>query len=147
MSLNERLASDVKQAMRDKDKFKLTTLRMVQASVKNQEIDLKRPLEDEEIITIVGRELKQRKDSLQEFKNAGRDELIADCEAEIAIISAYLPAQLSEDELKEIVKQTIQEVGASSKAEMGKVMAALMPKVKGKADGKLVNTTVQQLLQ
>lgn len=147
MNLNERLSADVKQAMRNKEKFKLTTLRMITAAVKNQEIELKRPLTDEEMLTIIGREIKQRKDSLQEFTKAGREDLIQDCAAEIEIISVYLPKQLTEEELKVIVQQTIQETGASSKAEMGKVMTALMPKVKGLADGKLVNSLVQQFLQ
>ena len=146
MSLSQRLDDDMKQAMRDKDKFRLTTIRMVRAAVKNQEIDLKRPLEDGEVLDIVSREIKQRKDSLQEFQKAGRDDLVKDVAAEIDIISVYLPAQLTEEEIKAIVQQTIQETGASSKADMGKVMSALMPKVKGRADGKLVNQTVQQFL-
>ncbi|QJC52558.1 GatB/YqeY domain-containing protein [Paenibacillus albicereus] len=146
MSLSQRLDDDMKQAMRDKDKFRLTTIRMVRAAVKNQEIDLKRPLEDGEVLDIVSREIKQRKESLQEFQKAGRDDLVKDVAAEIDIISVYLPAQLTEEEIKAIVQQTIQETGASSKADMGKVMSALMPKVKGRADGKLVNQTVQQFL-
>ncbi|UVI32134.1 GatB/YqeY domain-containing protein [Paenibacillus spongiae] len=147
MNLSERLNDDMKQAMKDREKFKLTTIRMIRASIKNQEIDLKRALDDNEVLDILSREIKQRKDSLQEFEKAGRDDLAKDIAAEIEIISVYLPVQLTEEEIKEIVQQTIQETGASSKAEMGKVMTALMPKVKGRADGKLVNTLVQQFLQ
>ncbi|MBB3108997.1 hypothetical protein FHS18_001049 [Paenibacillus phyllosphaerae] len=147
MNLSERLNDDMKQAMKAQEKFKLTTIRMVRASIKNQEIELKRPLEDAEVLDILSREVKQRKDSLQEFEKAGRDDLAKDLAAEIEIISAYLPTQLTEEEIKVIVQQTIQETGASSKAEMGKVMTALMPKVKGLADGKLVNSLVQQFLQ
>ncbi|TYP78013.1 GatB/YqeY domain-containing protein [Paenibacillus methanolicus] len=147
MNLSERLNDDMKQAMRSQEKFKLTTIRMLRASIKNQEIELKRPLEDSEVLDILGREVKQRKDSLQEFEKAGRDDLAKDIAAEIEIISVYLPKQLTEEEIKVIVQQTIQETGASSKAEMGKVMTALMPKVKGLADGKLVNSLVQQFLQ
>lgn len=147
MNLNERLNDDMKQAMRSQEKFKLTTIRMIRAAVKNQEIELKRPLEDDEVLAILSREIKQRKDSLQEFQKAGREDLTANLAAEIDIISVYLPQQLTEEEIKVIVQQTIQETGASSKAEMGKVMSALMPKVKGRADGKLVNQTVQQFLQ
>jgi Uncharacterized conserved protein len=147
MNLSERLNDDMKQAMKDKDKFKLTTIRMIRASIKNAEIDLKRSLEDSEVLDILSREIKQRKDSLQEFNKAGRDDLAKDVAAEIDIIGVYLPEQLTEEEIKSIVLQTIQETGASSKAEMGKVMTALMPKVKGRADGKLVNTIVQQSLQ
>ncbi|CAM4347865.1 MULTISPECIES: GatB/YqeY domain-containing protein [Saccharibacillus] len=147
MNLSERLNEDMKQAMRSKDKFKLSTIRMIRATVKNQEIDLKRTLDDAEVLDILSREIKQRKDSLQEFKKAGRDDLAETVEAEIVIVAEYLPAQLAEEEVKAIVQQTIQETGASSKADMGKVMAALMPKVKGRADGKLVNQVVQQYLQ
>ena len=147
MSLAERLNEDMKQAMKAQDKFRLSTIRMVRASVKNQEIELRRPLDDNEVLEILSREVKQRKDSLQEFTKAGRDDLAVPLEAEIAIIAQYLPQQLTEEEIKAIVTQTIQETGASSKADMGKLMGALMPKVKGRADGKLVNQIVQQLLQ
>ncbi|EFM12760.1 hypothetical protein PaecuDRAFT_0271 [Paenibacillus curdlanolyticus YK9] len=147
MNLSDRLNDDMKQAMKNQDKFKLTTIRMIRASVKNAEIDLKRPLEDSEVLDILSREIKQRKDSLQEFEKAGRDDLATTVAAEIDIIGVYLPEQLTEVEIKSIVLQAIQETGASSKAEMGKVMSALMPKVKGRADGKLVNTIVQQSLQ
>ncbi|QNK55516.1 GatB/YqeY domain-containing protein [Paenibacillus sp. PAMC21692] len=147
MNLSERLNDDMKQAMKSQDKFKLTTIRMMRASVKNLEIDLKRPLDDNEVLDILSREIKIRKDSLQEFKKAGRDDLVTGLAAEIEIISQYLPEQLTEEEIQEIVRQTIQELGASSKAEMGKVMSALMPKTKGRADGKLVNQYVQQFLR
>ncbi|WCT54621.1 GatB/YqeY domain-containing protein [Paenibacillus kyungheensis] len=147
MNLSERLNEDMKQAMRDKAKFKLSTIRMVRSTIKNLEIDLKRDLNDNEVLDILSREIKQRKDALQEFEKAGRDDLTSNLKAEIEIISEYLPTQLSEEEIKVLVKQTIQETGASSKADMGKLMSALMPKVKGRADGKVVNQTVQQFLQ
>ncbi|MFM9280736.1 GatB/YqeY domain-containing protein [Paenibacillus jiagnxiensis] len=147
MNLSERLNEDMKQAMKSKDKFKLSTIRMVRSTIKNLEIELKRDLDDNELLDILSREIKQRKDALQEFEKAGRDELAESNRAEIEILSQYLPAQLTEEEIKVIVQQTIQETGASSKADMGKVMAALMPKVKGRADGKLVNQAVQQFLQ
>ncbi|OMF34186.1 aspartyl-tRNA amidotransferase [Paenibacillus sp. FSL H8-0548] len=146
MNLSERLTDDMKQAMKNQDKFKLSVIRMMRASVKNLEIDLKRPLDDNEVLDILSREIKQRKDSLQEFKKAGRDDLVAGLEVEIEIIGQYLPEQLTEEEIQEIVTQTIHELGASSKADMGKVMSALLPKTKGRADGKLVNQLVQQHL-
>lgn len=146
MSLSERLNEDMKQAMKSQDKFKLSVIRMVKASIKNLEIDQHKTLDDNEVLDILSREIKQRKDSLQEFKQAGRDDLVQKLEAEIAILMEYMPQQLSEEEIKVIVQQTIQEVGATSKADMGKVMGALMPKVKGRADGKLVNQLVQQSL-
>jgi uncharacterized protein YqeY len=147
MSLNEQLNEDMKQAMKSQNKFRLSVIRMVRSAIKNIEIDQRKTLNDEEIIDILSREIKQRRDSLQEFAKAGRDDLAESVQAEIAIIAEYLPQQLTEEEIKAIVQQTIQETGASSKAEMGKVMSALMPKVKGRADGKLVNQIVQQQLQ
>ncbi|MFE6795520.1 GatB/YqeY domain-containing protein [Paenibacillus chitinolyticus] len=146
MSLSERLNDDMKQAMKSQDKFTLSVIRMVKASIKNIEIDQRRTLDDNEVLDVLNREVKQRKDSLQEFKNAGRDDLADSLHTEIDILMKYLPQQLTEEEVSAIVKQTIQEVGASSKADMGKVMTALMPKVKGRADGKLVNQLVQQNL-
>ncbi|GIP25117.1 hypothetical protein J23TS9_02470 [Paenibacillus sp. J23TS9] len=147
MNLSERLNEDMIQAMKSKEKFRLSTIRMVRSTIKNLEIDLKRTLDDNEVLDILSREIKQRKDALQEFKKADRDDLASNVEAEIEIIGQYLPEQLSEEEIKVIVQQTIQETGASSKADMGKVMSALMPKVKGRSDGKLVNQVVQQFLQ
>lgn len=147
MNLSERLNEDMKQAMKSQDKFKLSTIRMIRATIKNLEIDLKRTLNDNEVLDILSREIKQRKDALQEFEKAGREDLASNVKAEAEIIAEYLPEQLTEEEIKVIVQQTIQETGASSKAEIGKVMSALMPKVKGRADGKLVNQAVQQLLQ
>lgn len=146
MSLNERLNEDMKQAMRSQDKFKLSVIRMVRSAIKNIEIDQRKTLDDTEVLDVLTREIKQRKDSLQEYQNAGRNEMAENLQAEIAILMEYLPQQLTEEEVKAIVQQTIQEVGASSKADMGKVMGALMPKVKGRADGKIVNQFVQQLL-
>ncbi|KPB05307.1 GatB/YqeY domain-containing protein [Bacillus sp. CHD6a] len=146
MSLLERLNTDIKQAMKDKDKEKLSVLRMVKSSIQNESIKHGRDLSEEEELTVLSRELKQRKDSLQEFDKAGREDLVHKLQGEIAIVEHYMPEQLSEDELSAIVQQTIAEVNATSKADMGKVMGALMPKVKGKADGSLVNKLVQQHL-
>ncbi|MCT2537605.1 GatB/YqeY domain-containing protein [Aquibacillus koreensis] len=147
MSLVERLNQDMKQAMRNKEKDKLSVIRMVKASLQNDAIKLgKDELTEEEELTVLSRELKQRKDSLQEFKEAGRDDLVEKLIDEIKVLQVYMPEQLSEEELKSIVLETIKEVDATSKKEMGKVMSALMPKVKGKADGGQVNQLVQQFL-
>ncbi|HHW36888.1 MAG TPA: GatB/YqeY domain-containing protein [Bacillales bacterium] len=142
MSLLERLTDDMKQAMRDKDKEKLSVIRMVKAALQNEAIKLGHDLSDEEELTVLNRELKQRKDSLLEFENAGRSDLADKLKAEIEILMIYMPEQLTEEEVEEIVKQTISETNARVKAEMGKVMGAIMPKVKGKADGTLVNRLV-----
>ncbi|WP_243386276.1 GatB/YqeY domain-containing protein [Bacillus kexueae] len=147
MSLLERLNQDMKQAMKNKEKDRLTVIRMVKASLQNEGIKLgKSELTDEEELTVLSRELKQRKDSLQEFSNAGRSDLVEKIQSEIDILNHYMPEQLSEEELLQIVQETIAEVNASSKADMGKVMGAIMPKVKGKADGSLVNKIVLQQL-
>ncbi|WP_042345817.1 GatB/YqeY domain-containing protein [Bacillus massiliigorillae] len=147
MSLLERLNTDMKQAMKNKEKDKLSVIRMVKSSLQNEAIKLgNAELTEAEELTVLSRELKQRKDSLQEFSNAGRDDLVEKIQTEIKYVEAYMPQQFSEAEVSEIVKETIQSVGATSKADMGKVMGALMPKVKGKADGSLVNKLVQQHL-
>jgi uncharacterized protein YqeY len=147
MSLLERLNNDMKQAMKNKEKDKLSVIRMVKASLQNEAIKLgKKELSEDDELTVLSREVKQRKDSLHEFDKAGREDLVDKLRTEISIVELYLPEQLSEEELSGIVKETISEVGAKSKAEMGKVMAAIMPKVKGKADGSLVNKLVQQHL-
>ncbi|WP_409289354.1 GatB/YqeY domain-containing protein [Peribacillus sp. SCS-37] len=147
MSLLERLNNDMKQAMKNKEKDKLSVIRMLKAAIQNEAIKHTKPeLTEEEELTVLSRELKQRKDSLQEFEKAGRQDLADKLLTEIDYVEVYLPEQLSGDEVSEIVKQTISETGASSKADMGKVMAAVMPKVKGKADGSLVNKLVMQHL-
>ena len=146
MSLLGRLNDDMKQAMKNKQKEKLTVIRMVKAALQNEGIKLQHTLTEEEEITVLAREVKQYKDSLLEFKKAGREDLVNKLQSEIQILSAYLPKQLTEEELVDIIKQVISEVGATSKADMGKVMTAVMPKVKGKTDGSLVNKLVIQLL-
>ncbi|WP_066312002.1 GatB/YqeY domain-containing protein [Bacillus sp. FJAT-29814] len=147
MSLLERLNNDMKQAMKNKEKDKLSVIRMIKASMQNEAIKLGvKELSEADELTVLSRELKQRKDSLHEFDKAGREDLVEKLRTELTIVEQYMPEQLSEEELSEIVKQTIAEVGATSKAEMGKVMSAIMPKVKGKADGSLVNKFVQQHL-
>ncbi|MFJ5621435.1 GatB/YqeY domain-containing protein [Peribacillus loiseleuriae] len=146
MSLLERLNNDMKQAMKNKEKDKLSVIRMLKSSLQNEELKKREVLTDDEELTVLSRELKQRKDSLQEFENAGRIDLVDKVRTEIDYVEAYMPEQLSEEEISEIVKNTIEEVKASSKTDMGRVMGALMPKVKGKADGSLVNKLVQQHL-
>jgi hypothetical protein len=147
MSLLETLNQDMKQAMRNKEKQKLSTIRMVKASLQNEAIKLgNESLSEEAELTVLARELKQRKDSLREFKEAGRDDLVESLDREIEFLQEYMPEQLSDEELEAIVVETIKQVQATSKQEMGKVMGALMPKVKGKADGTQVNKLVQKHL-
>ena len=146
MSVMEQLNHDMKQAMKDKSVLKLSVIRMVKATIKNEEIKLGRDLSDDEVLTILTRELKQRRDSLHEFEKAGREDLATKTRDELDIILAYMPAQLSEDEIRQIVREAVAAFGATSKKEMGKVMGAIMPKVKGKADGNLVQQIVSEEL-
>ncbi|MFC7393302.1 GatB/YqeY domain-containing protein [Scopulibacillus cellulosilyticus] len=146
MSFIDRLTEDMKQAMKDKDKVKLSVIRMIKASLQNESIKLGKELSEDEALTVLSRELKQRKDSLQEFENAGRQDLVDGVKKEIAVIDLYMPEQLSDQELQDIIDETISEVGASSKADMGKVMSAIMPKIKGRADGSQVSKIVQSKL-
>lgn len=148
MSLKEQLTEDMKTAMKAKEagKQRLGVIRMVRGVVRQAEIDGKKELGDEEVIAVISKEVKQRRDSIEEFKKGGREDLVAQNEAEIAILMEYLPKQLSEAEVRELVKAAIAESGAREPKEMGKVMKVLMPKVKGKADGKLVNGIVKELL-
>ncbi|QQE73086.1 GatB/YqeY domain-containing protein [Brevibacillus composti] len=146
MSVMERLNQDIKQAMKDKAALKLSVIRMVKAAFKNEEINKGRQLSEDEELTILTRELKQRRESLHEFEKAGRDDLAEKTREEIEVLTAYLPEQLSEDEVRVIVREAIVSTGASSKKEMGKVMGAIMPKVKGKADGTIVQKIVSEEL-
>ncbi len=136
----------MKTAMRNKEKEKLSVIRMVKSSLQNEQIKLGRELTDDESNTVLNREVKQRKESLHEFKQANREDLASKQESELSVLEQYMPKQLTEDELVLIVKETVAETGAMSKADMGKVMGAIMPKVKGKADGGLVNRLVMEHL-
>ncbi|WP_224925907.1 GatB/YqeY domain-containing protein [Bacillus pumilus] len=147
MSLLEQLNSDMKLMMKNREKDKLVVIRMVKASLQNEAIKLKKDsLTGDEELTVLSREIKQRKDSLHEFSKANRLDLVDKVQKEIDILDVYLPEQLSEEELQTIVNETIAETGASSKADMGKVMSAIMPKVKGKADGAVINRLVSEQL-
>lgn len=146
MSTLERLNQDMKSAMKARDKKTLGVIRMVKASMQNEAIKLGEDLSKEEELTVLSREVKQRKDSLQEFKEAGREDLVEGLNEEIEILQVYMPKQLTEEELEQIVQETIEEVGASSKSDMGKVMSAVMPKVKGKTEGSKVNKLVLKQL-
>ena len=148
MSLKDKLTEDMKQAMKDKEagKLRLSVIRMVRAAIKNVEIDTKAELAEEDVIAIVAKEVKMRRDSMEEFKKGQRDDLVAQLEQEIEVLLPYLPQQLPEAEVREIVTEAVAIAGATSSKDMGKVMAVLMPKVKGRADGKLVNNIVRELL-
>lgn len=146
MSLKDRISEDMKEAMKAHEKDRLAVIRMVRSAIRQTEIDGKKELDDEGVMSVISKELKMRRDSLEEFERGGRTDLVEKTKVEIEVLLPYLPAQLSEEEIKALVKEAIEGTGASSTKDMGKVMGALMPKVKGRADGKLVNTIVKEML-
>lgn len=147
MSLKERLLEDMKSAMKSKDKERLSVIRMLRAAVLNEEKNKTRELDEDEVIDVLAREAKKRREAIPEYEKAQREDHVEKLKREIDIIMEYLPQQLTEQEIEEIVRQTIQELGANSMKDMGKVMGKLMSQLKGKADGKLVNKIVRQHLQ
>lgn len=144
--LTKNLTEDLKQAMKSHDKVALDTIRMIKAALKNYEIKIGHELTDNDELQVLATEMKQRKDSLVEFEKGGRDDLVAKIKAEMEIVGKYLPKQMTETEIAKVVDETITETGATSKADFGKVMKALMPKVKGRADGAIVNKLVKEKL-
>lgn len=148
MSLKEKLANDMKEAMkaREAGKARLSVIRLVRGAVRQIEIDQKVELDDEGVLAVISKEVKQRRDSIEEFKKGGREDLVAQNRADVAILMEYLPAQLSEAEVRALVDEAVAAVGAQGPKDMGKVMKELMPKVKGKADGKLVNQLVKEAI-
>ena len=148
MTLKDRLVEDMKVAMKAKEegKVRLSVIRMVRAGIRNAEIDNKVEFTDAQVIEVLARELKQRRDELEEFKKADRPETVQALEKEISVLMEYLPQQLSEGEIRQLIQETMAAVGAQGPKDLGKVMGALSPKTKGRADGKLVNLLVRELL-
>ena len=142
----DKLNADVKEAMKAKRSDEVTTLRMILSELKNKRIEKGDELSDDEVIDALSSMKKKRQDSVTAYTDAGRAELADKEKAEIELIDRYLPEQISEEELERIVSETIAEVGASSPKEMGKVMSALMPKVKGRAEGSQVSGLVKKKL-
>lgn len=145
-AIKDRLQEDWKTALKAKDKFKTSVISTAKAAILLVEKTDNRKLEEDEVITILAREVKQRRESMLEFEKGNRQDLVDQCEAEIKILLEYLPQQLGEEEIKQIVKESAEEVGANSIKDMGKVMSAVRPKVAGKADGKLVSQIVKDYL-
>lgn len=146
MSLKETLLQDLKAAMKDKDTIRKNTIQLVRAGVLQIEKDNHVELDDDGVLDVVAKELKKRRDSLPEFEKSGRTDLIDNLNREIEVLLGYLPEQLTEDEIQKIVEETIAETGASSMKDMGKVMGAVSPKVKGRADNRVVSGYVKKLL-
>jgi uncharacterized protein YqeY len=146
MNTKERLTQDLKDAMRAKDEVRKRTIRMTLAAVKNAEIDHQTELDETEVLVIMQKEVKLRNETIEGAEKAGRDDLIAEAKHEIAVLEEYLPQAISPAELEVIVTETITEINATSMRDMGQVMQAVMPKVRGRADGKDVNQIVRKLL-
>jgi len=146
MSLKDKLTDEMKDAMRSQDKVRLSTIRLLLSAVKNKEIDLKANLTDEEVIETITSQVKQRRDSIEQFTNAGRLDLVEKEEAELKILQGFLPEQLTPEEIDSEVEKAVVEAEASGMKDLGKVMKLLMPRVAGRADGKLVSEKVRERL-
>lgn len=146
MSLKVRLMADMKSALKERNVLKKATITMVRAAILQKEKDERIELDDDGVIGVIAKEVKQRKDSIPEYERGDRPDLVDKLNLEVDILMEYLPQQLTENEVDAIVAQTITEVGANGIKDMGKVMGALMPKLKGRADGKLVNQLVKKHL-
>ena len=146
MSLKDKLMDDLKSAMKDKDTIRKNAVQMVRASVLQVEKDNKITLDDEGVIEVVAKEVKKRKDVLPEYEKSGRQDLVDELKREIEVLMAYLPQQMSEEEIEALVIDAIAQAEAKSMKDIGKVMAVIMPKTKGKADGKVINQFVRKHL-
>jgi uncharacterized protein YqeY len=147
MSLHQRLDDDLKRAIKSSDKLKTSVLRMVKAAIKNRQVEKQRELSEEEIISVILTLSKQRRESIELFSKGGREDLADKEKQEISILQSYLPSQLTQEELDRLIIESIQESSAEGVKDIGKVMRVLMPKVKGTADGKIVNQRVKELLE
>jgi uncharacterized protein len=146
MALRERLSEEMKNAMRARDELRLSTIRMIRSAVKNKDIELKRELNDQEIVEVIATLGKQRRESIRMFTEAARHDLVAKEEKELAVLLEFLPQQLGREEVAALVEKVIAECGAQGGKEMGRVMKALMPHVAGRADGKMVSDVVREKL-
>lgn len=146
MSLQEKLADDQKAAMKSGDQVKLSTLRLLRSAIHYVEVERRGTLDDEGVLSVIARQAKQRRESIEEFKKGNRPDLVEKEEAELAILQEYLPAQASREEVETVVRQVILETGARGKQDMGKVMPQVISKLRGKADGRLISQVVQELL-
>lgn len=147
MDLKKRLLEDFKIAMKEKDNLRKNTITMIRAAILQREKDEQIELDDDGVIGVLSSELKKREASLEAAEKGNRLDMVDDIKTEMAIIKDYLPQQLTEDEIDDIVAKTIEELGANGMKDMGKVMGVLMPKLKGRADGKLVNQITRKHLQ
>jgi uncharacterized protein YqeY len=146
MSLEERLIEEMKHAMKSNDKLRLSTIRMIRSALKNKEIELRKKLEDEDVVKVIQVMVRKGEESVEQFQTGGRGDLVEKEKKEIEILKSFLPQPLSQEEILKIIDQSIQETQASSLKDIGKVMKSVMPKIGGKADGKLINQLVKERL-
>jgi uncharacterized protein YqeY len=146
MPLRDRIADEMRAAMKAREQTRVSTLRMLMAGMKNTQVEKGHELDDEEVLEVIAREAKRRRESIDAFEKGGRSELVEKEAAELAVLESYLPERLSDDELGALVDEAIAESGASSPKEMGNVMKVLMPKLKGRADGAVVSAAVRARL-
>ena len=146
MDLKQHLGEDLKTGLRSGDKLKVSVIRLLTALIKNREVEKRGPLTDAEVIQAISSSCKQRQESIEQFRQGGRQDLVDKELAELAILQSYLPSPLTSEELQVMVLEAVREVQAASPKEMGKVMAVLMPKITGRADGKVVSTLVREAL-
>ncbi|MCY3556936.1 MAG: GatB/YqeY domain-containing protein [Gemmatimonadetes bacterium] len=146
MALKERLSDDMKTALRNRETVRLGLVRMIRAQIKNREIAKGSDLEDEETVEVVSSLIKAKREALEFAVKGDRKDLVAQAEEELEILASYLPEQLSEEEIGSIVQEAIDQSGAAGPGDLGRVMGAVMPRVKGRADGRLVNTIVRECL-
>lgn len=147
MSLKDKLMEDLKSAMRNKDKLRKDTITMVRAAIKQKEVDDRVELNDQDVIDILTKQLKEKKHSIEEFKKGDRQDLIEQTNKEIDVLLDYLPKQLGEDELRQIIQETMNENNINSVKDMGTLMKNIMPKIKGRADGNTVSKIAKELLK
>ena len=144
--MKEELLNELKIAMREKDELRKNTITMLRSAILQVEKDSQKTLNDDEIVVIISKEVKKRRDSIADYETAGRDDIVSDLNKEIEILSKYLPKQLTEEEIVKLVDEAIAESGATNARDMGKVMQILRPKIAGKADGKIVSEIVKEKL-
>jgi uncharacterized protein YqeY len=146
MTLKEKLLADMKEALRAKDSLRLNTIRSVISAIKNQEIDLRKDIEEEEILTLVTREVKKRKEASALFKEGGRTDLMEKEDQEMVVLQVYLPEQVSEEVLRKRIQEVISEIGAEEMKDFGRIMKVLVPEFKGKADNALIKDLAGEFL-
>lgn len=147
MGLSDQMMADLKDAMRNHQEIRLSTIRMARAAIINEQIEKRRPLEEAEVLSVLVRQVKQRRESIEEFGKGNRPDLVAKEQAEMEVLLGYMPQQMTREEIEQRARATVQQVGATGPNDFGKVMSKLAPELKGRADGKVISEVVRGLLQ